>query len=591
MSDRIQRMLPLSYRRDPVSVRMSLSGMVVRAHVMTGTSAGLASLLAAADVEFDSDSFADAIFSVSQVRKVCDIAELSVTCDRHLDPLWNLVSEPPVASSPAAVSADPQSQLWLSWLDGDGSVHEYGVSHDIGRMLMASQIPFSASSRAWELMNEAGTLPVVIGRARVNVDRFVDIATTIPQAAESAPIRGLFRQNDTTLGCAAAFAADIAAAPGFLWVGPLPRQPAVPSFTGLVAEVSPARWSDIATIVSLLSLHGAVVVQGKRGSGRRFTALSALTTADSLPVVVVCATTRLWLWSRHADRLGLTWSLCDQRPADIYLYPYDAVTPSTRFPRAGSVLFDSVEEIVGSSGGTGDRLSGLHHLIDIPKVAVCERWPDALDDQVALMSVVRPYEFAPEVPALSRYCGDAVANARHHIDLYRMTVTATDATATGSDKVVVVDLDQDTLALLDNERELATHRSDERQDEVECDIVDVGSATAMSAKLTTAAQLARHSAQCGASVAVVVRNARARTIMRALCRPHHLSATAAPGSVTVVTEVRDLADFDVVVVTVWPSSFTEFSAALRPDGAQDVIVVSTRVDIDADRAWRAAGNG
>lgn len=580
--------LPFTADMSPVTVKLALSGLAVRATVVAGTRAQLSALLSYADVDFEADSFTDAIFTVAQLRRVTELEPVTALPDRALAPVWEVLAHPPMAASPAAVSADRSDRLWLSWLDGDGDAHDHVVPAGIGKVLMVAQVPFSASPRAWDLMSATGSLPIIVGRARMNMDRFIDISSAIPQATESAPVRGLFRQTGTLFGCAAAFAGDVSEAPGFIWSGPLPRRPEVPVFTNLLAEVSAQRWADISTIVSTLAIHGAAVVRGGKGAGRRFTTLAAATASDALPVVVVCSPPRLWVWSRHADRLGLSWTVGGVGFADVHIITYADLAGGISCPDPAAVIFDALDEFA-RGGGDPAALRGFDHLIDTPKIAVCESWPERLGAQTDLMSVVRPREFVAGADVGATYCGDAAANARTHIGIYQVEMTSgPDPEAAGSDKVVVVALDDKLTLTLDNEKGLAAERSDERQEEVERDIVDVGSATSMSPKLVAAAQLAKAHSEAGASVAVVVRNARAQTIVKALCRPARFSPAAEPGKVTVRLDWADVSAFDTVVATAWPDSFSGLAACLRADGTQDVVVVSADVDVDDDRAIGAA---
>lgn len=580
--------LPISYTRAPVRLSLTLSGQTVRGQLLEGSPDDLSEHLRSCSVVSSQDSFFDMICPTSQLPLLARCAGVSVDTDASIEPFWDVLTRPPLDGSPAAINADSRDRLWLSWMDCDHQPRQHLVEPTAGSVLMAAQVAFTASPRAWDVIAAAGGMPTMVGRASLNMDRFIDIDTSVPQAVEDAPIRGLFRQSDVKFGTAAAFASDVLGAAGFMFTGPIPPVDESASLQPLAVPLPDSRLADINTIASKLNSLQAAVITGSKGAGRRFTTLAALTATDWLPVVIICSPARVWVWSRHADRLGLSWSVGDKRIADVHLMTYRDVLAGAVPADACAVVFDALDEWQAAGGDVND-LGLFDNQMDTVRVAVCEQWPDSLDSQVRLMSVLRPREFRRNMPVAALYCGDANANAAAHIGLYQVRVSSW-SDAPGSDKVIVVRPDAPTLLTLESERELAGHRTDDAQDEIEQQIVDVGSSTAISVKLVTAAALAKERAESGASVALVVRDQRARVIVKQLIRPTTVSQIAMPSSVCVFQGwTAGLDGFDVVIGTTWPSSLTGMSQLLRPDADQEVVMVSAAVDVDEDRVMQAAG--
>ena len=587
MENPVQMTLPFDVNPHPVRLKLDIHGMTLRGSIVRGKYTSLRTICTRAGIAWKKDTFNDFVADAQFLPLLAKADHVTIVPGRNLKPFLQLVTSPPVAGTPASVSRDPDgSLLKLTWMDSHSEAHEYVVSPDVGAVLMRTQIPFSASTAAWELMVANNAFPATIGEARMNLDRFVDVHSAIPQAAETAPIRGLFRQSPTKFGCAAAFATDVATAPGFRWVGFPPDPPQTPTYSPPATDVAPQRWVDIATITTTLLLHGAAVVVAGHGAGRRFTTLAALSMADHTPVVVVCSPLRVWVWTRHAERLNLTWSIAGSldTEADVRVMSYtdpEAVTAVT--DDVSAVVFDAVDEYIDVYDNLPLSVA-FDGLVDTPRVAICDHWSDDMSEQMDILSVVRPREFVRGSDVLARYCGTAMVNAATHIGLYVVRMESHHEPGAGVDKVRVVELPDSIRTVFEQERELVNHRTEEHQSRVERDLLDVGSSTTISPKLVTAAHLAIQRAEVGADVVVVVRNSRAVNTVRALTR--HVG----PGQVTVTTQWSDVSTADVVLGASWPASFDVITSAVRDDRSQEVVMVSVAHEVEESVALAAARN-
>lgn len=581
-------------------LHLSLSGLMVHADVQGVSEEVAASLLAGQGLPVTVRG-EWVVFPVAELLQVSKLDEsITVTVDGSLTALWDLVRNPSMDGTPVEVVMDSPGRVHLRWFDG-AVAHVCELAPEATAALLALEVPFVAGHEAFDYLRDTCNLPILAGRARVNLDGFIEISSSKPQLAETAPIPGLFRVNATTLGVPLAYASAVSAAPGFVWDGPTPV-PSEYALEQLSAPLTEHAAAELSSMAYDLATTRARVIAWPAGLGRRFFSLASAASLGALPVLVVANPEYLWPWQRHAQQLGLSSGTGQQ--VDVTVVTYQMVLSGFAYP-AGSVIFDSLSSALDRWPALRKPAQSLAGVSDALRIDVEPQWQLTEAQQLAVMSVVRPAEFDTDLPASLRYPGDPRKRFAEHVACYLSVRDAQPSPGLGEFKtssVTVVHPSEELLEKMDTLRHSAAPAAVRLTDLLE--LVSCGSAHILGPKISAAVSSAIKSASQGRAIAVLTNHPRtAQLISSALrgskCRvvdARALRSLEATEGVTVVLYERTMpilsAFQDALIVDYpWSSAVIDDavgSAALQ-GGCQHVEVIHLRDSLD-DRLAQLASH-
>lgn len=556
-----------------VRARVELSGLTVRLELLEGTSDSLISCLRVADVETTpEDRYA---FPIRYLPRLLMVSGLELDAEREIVPLWRLLTDP---SDRAAALEVVAGSLRASWVGASGRAYDELIPAGLASALLALEVPFVATPEAWERLGDKAAGPVIAGVASETLDGWVEIVAARPQIVETCDrVRGLFRVADTRFGIPAAYAADLDAAPGFQWVGRRPSAPtAPPALPAVPVELSDHAAADLRGLVGRLATSGTQVVAWDSGLGRRVFVLAALDALEAWPVTVVCPPALLWVWARHAQLLGRTWSLRDPG-ADCVLVPVSQV-PSGPLPDTQTLIVDEVTAPLPAAARTA--LAGAAPRFDV-RVGLTSTWPEDPSAQVGALALLHPAEFDFTGPVSHRYVGDWRRRLEEHcapyLSMRRRDDPATVAArelfrASTVIRVDATDEQRASFAALAHNQQQGPDISLSRARE----IAAVGTGSTLSPKAAAVAERVRAAHAGGVRRVAVLGLAAARPLLSGLLRPAamvddpaQLSDRGAdrPAVLWVPVEtlpLPDLRTFDEVLVMDYPPSMGVVADAVGP---------------------------
>lgn len=601
----VQLRLGFSTPDAPVALHLTLSGLRVVVEASDQQMAWTYLEQAGANPTRGPQGLSFAAASFDRIGSLPD--QVTVTADRNLAALLLLVMNPSDGARPAELSCEGRSGLWLRWFDGTFD-HNEPVPAAAAGVLLTCDLPFVATPAAFEALRASSSLPVLLGKAHVNHDGFVEIVTSKPQMVEVAPLPGLFRVDDTRFGMALPHADALARTPGFAWASGAPmldRGPTV--LPTLPMPLSAHVASDLRRLVDALAAYGAQAVVWGSGLGRRVFALSAVDTLDAWPLLVVCTPATVWAWQRHMELFGRTTSLTHD-DADAHLVTYEELVDSRPRTNPQTVILDDIGAPGVLNRSTLAALRRLDSMPDTYRLAISSQWPADPASVVEVMSVLRPAEFAPGVPLAARYPGDAQARLTAHVRAY---IAARSADAPGNDprpfrRSAVVKLTS-TPAQRKAVEDAVRRHGDSAPAALLVEALEVASAgpsLALSPKIAAVAERAQAALDAGRRVAIVTRHRRTATLVRGMVRAHdtvsvEASAAADQGvpraRLAVIRFDRELPDlrwFDDILVVDFPWSWAVLDAAVgspvEQEGPGNVTVFHLNASIDDRLAMLAA---
>lgn len=601
-----------------MAMHLTLAGLSVLVESPDASNSDVAAYLTSVDVDTEVVEGRGVTFGVRQLAKLARLPDqVRVGCDALLAPLWELASHPSVNGLPATLAPAPGAGLMLSWFDGAVN-HEADFDTAASGALLASGLPFVATADAWDALTAACHLPIIAGRARLNLDGFVEIHTTTPQLVETAAnaetvspdgratamLPGLFRLDATHFGLALPYAWAIDAADGFVWEGRRPSPERGPAARNLTLELSSHALADLQGLVDQLAAYRAQMIVWSSGLGRRTFALAALDVLDAWTTLIVTPPSGMWIWQRHLDLLGRSWSLTHD-DADALIVTYADLSSSRPLPSPAAIVFDEL------TSATPEQLAELHRVdgvLDAYRIGIASAWPSDLSTATSLMSVLRPGEFRPDTPVAARYPLSPDARAAEHVEAYLSRRTVEDPTSTvpafrrSSVRVVGV-TDALERALSDLHRRIGCDRADVLLSEM-LEMISRGPAHAVSPKVSAAASMARPAAQAGRRVAVLTRFRKTADLLRQLVRPVPVAVIDSSGHTCVGTgeenlrvycfdrDLPDLRGADDVIVIDYPWSFAALERCVGgagdAAGPSRVTVVHAQGTVDDRLATFAA---
>jgi hypothetical protein len=514
--------------------------------------------------------------------------------------LVTLLSRPPVADQYVVVSQEPGGGFNLSWFDGRVGLNEQ-LPHDGAAAFVSLEVPFVADPSTWDELLSASQLPVLLGRARINLDGFVEVVTSKPQKVEASPLRALFKLDDTRYGLPLAYAEDLSAVPGFVWEGRRPTYDQAPGqLPDLGLELSEHVGTDLNGLVARLASSRAEVVVWDSGLGRRVFALAAVAALEAFPLLIVTSPHAIWAWQRHLDLLGRSWSLTHDR-TDVQIVTYRDLVVRRDITSPAAMILDDLDRVTNEQRAALRRFDGV---LDTYRLACCSSFPETAAEGVRLMSALRPAEFRDDVPLLSRYPLRAENRAREHVDAY-ISRREKGPGSHGFRRSSVEVLEPAPEQMVALERAAVSHgRSPEERLSESLSLLSSGSTTTTGPKVARAVEIARDCVREGNSVAIVTRHPQTAKLLRLSLRPVEVDvvdradAVISLGQTHVVVVVSadgrlpDLRDAHTVVLMdyLWSSLPVDASvgSAHEKRGTLNVVQLHLRDTIDDRCALLAA---
>jgi len=566
----VQLRLSFDTPLSPVRVQLSLAGLQIAVSSAIGDADTVNAYLGSVGLTADTSIEGSLTFPVVELRKLLSLpAQVELVPRGDLLTLWTLVTRPSQDGRPVVVSSEAADLFNVSWFDGQVTLNEPLPSRS-APAFMALEVSFIADNDTWDDLLSASQLPVLLGRARVNLDGFVEILTTKPQRVETSPLRALFRLSDTHYGVPLGYASDVSNTPGFIWEGRRPSYDRPPAeLPSLPFVLSQHAQTDLRGLVDRLAARRGEAVIWESGLGRRVFTLAAIEALDAFPLLIVTFPHALWAWQRHLDMIGRSYSLTHER-ADVHLVTYRDLVSRSNIPSPASVIFDDLYRADDEQLQTLHRLDGL---LDAYRITCSSEFPDNAARAVDLMSLIKPAEFRHNVPLISRYPLRPEARAIEHVKSY--------LSRRGPSGVAEHNFRRSSVELLTPTNEQLAAFSialDERREHAEILaesllIVSAGPSSSVSPKVSRAVEIARTEHSRGNRVALVTRNHRTAQLIRSALRP--LTVTTVDQSegaindkstdiVIIRSEGRlgNLYGFDHVVILDYPWSFLSIEAAV-----------------------------
>ena len=566
----VQLRLSFSTPLSPVRVQLSLAGLQVSVSFALSDSEAINVYLGSIGLAADTSKEGPLTFPVTELRKLLSLpTQVELVPRGDLITLWTLITRPSQDERPVVVSSDATDLFNLSWFDGKISLNEPLPSRS-APAFMALEVPFVADNETWDDLLSASQLPVLIGKARVNLDGFIEITTTKPQRVEISPLRALFRLSDTHYGVPLGYASDVSNTPGFIWEGRRPSYDRPPAdLPALPFMLSHHAQSDLRGLVDRLATRRGEAVIWQSGLGRRIFTLAAIEALDAFPLLIVTFPHALWAWQRHLDLIGRSFSLTHER-ADVHLATYRDLISRSNIPSPASVIYDDLYRADDEQLQTLHRFDGL---LDVYRITCSSEFPDDASRAVSLMSVIKPAEFRHNIPIISRYPLRPEARAKEHVSSYlskRSPESNTEHNFRKSSVELLTPTSEQLAAL--------TVAFDERREHTEILaesllIVSAGTSSSVSPKISRAVEIARTEYGRGNRVALVTRNHRSAQLLRSALRPLIIttvdqSEISVNGNSTDIVIVRsdgrlgNLIGFDHVIILDYPWSFLAIEAAV-----------------------------
>lgn len=550
----------------PVTLGLALRGLTVEAGVWDGSVEDACTMLRSCGVSLRIEPDRGVVFPLVDLGRLAETPEnMRIEALGSIAPLVHYALCAPEA--PATVTV--HEGLRLSWYDGSNRMEEV-LDEAAAAALPASELPFVATEEAWERLERLAGIPLLLGRAQVNHDGFIEIATTKPQHLEAAPLSGLFRIDATHYGLSLAYAQEIQSINAIEWTGPRPkpvRTPQIPQ--RLEGLLSSHLREDLPVLLHRLAVVRGQVLAYPSGMGRRILALSALEALGSFPALVVTPPWSLWVWQRNAELMGREVSLT-RSDADIRLITYLDLAHKARFDAFEAVIYDDLSGPDASVPRARRAMAGLG-VFDAYRIGICSSWPQDPEDACALLDLVRPGEFdLLDHPLSQRYPLRPVQRAEEHATAYllrRPPVTSSEGPTRRSEVHLVSPTHDQVRALAELERTSAPRR---RLLEAG-DIISAGTSSSLSPKIAAVVELARDAYVARRRLAVVTRSKRAATLLR---------ASLAAWSPKVVDEMAQTSDFGPMTVVLWQRSLCDlrgFDEVVFLDYPWSTAVIDTAV--------------
>jgi len=550
----VQLRLRFTQPLSPQRLRLSLRGLTVLVSAEDGDSQRAASYLQSVGVSSRVDEIGLISFPVEHLARVLLLPERVVLLPvGDASTLLRLLDASRVPDASVVVSRDSPRVLNLNWIDPTGECNE-PIDITSCPALLALGVPLVADRETWDALRAASALAVARSRARVNLDGFVEITTSLPQQFEGIELPGLFRIDDTRFGLPLASAARLVGVQGLVWDGPAPTcEPAPATLEELPLVLSRESRGQLHTLVERIASARGQAVVWPTGTGRRVFTLAAVEALDGYPLVILARPAMLWAWRRHLDLLGRRPSLLGS--GEVHLVPYGETRLLGRIPPPSCLLLDELEAVLDEHRALAEDLRRFDGDVDSFRLAVSSALPSDPGALLSYFSLLRPSEFRSDLPLALRYAPPVEDRLREHTDLYVLRRPATEDPEvfrrSHVERVRVSDELSRSLARIPAPTGSAPRRREHAHALLRW--AREGTDDVLSPKLARAVALARTGIDAGRSVAVLAGSEHARRMLVTLLRP----AAGDPLEVFPTTP-RTVAGFETVVVLDPPRAFSSF---------------------------------
>lgn len=571
----------------PQRIELDLAGLSVCALPSDRDVVATASTLRMAGIEVRMDS-RGVVFPVRQLPLLVHLPrQVELVPKGELRTLVYLLKNSPDQGLPVVVSLDAHDTLNLSWVHAGRELNE-PLSLGMAPALTSLEVPLVATDGTWDSLSAASRTPLVVARAHVNLDGFIELRATAPGRLEGSPLPGMFRIDDTRFGMPEKFADRVSEAPGVVWDGPLPAYDAPPSSSpdiGLALSGHSA--ADLMGLVRDLGRWRSQAVIWKSGLGRRTFCAAAVETLGAYPLLVVTHPAGMWAWQRQFELIGRPSSLLDPQ-SEVHLVTYHDLARRSQLPAPAAIIFDDLDVACSRHPHVLEALHRLDGLAGTHRIAVGSKLPDDPDELIAFMSVLRPVEFQTSMPVVVRYPGQSVSRLHEHVECYvsrRESGQSLDAFRRS--RVFVVENPEPMRR--EAERILHSGASGaERVDQLRRLIAE-GCDTLVGPKIAQAVQFVREGVVRGDSVAVLARSETAARYLAMMLLPLRVPVvsdglTTADVAVFVGETWPDVRRFDAVIVLEYPDSMgtleESVGSAAAVEGPRQVTVLHLSDSLD-----------
>jgi len=564
----IQLRLGFSTPSAPVRMIISLQGLYV--YVDSAERDLAVAYLTAVGAKIEISQAGETRFHIRDLTNLKDLPEqVSIHATGNLGSLWTLAAHPPEQETVVSVSADTVLSLNLSWVSGKRRFDE-PLAQPAIPAFVALSIPFSATSEVWDSLLGSTGMPVRVGTAKVNHDRYIEITTVTPQKIIASPMPALFRIDGSHFGIPLAHSDCIASTPGFAWEG-LPPAPDNPPHKLRVppVELSDHANADLRDFVDGLSNNGARLVAWKSGLGRRVFCLAAIDSLSAYPTLVVTHPHALFSWIRNTELMSRTWSIGESSadtPSDVIILTYEML-PDAKIYSPAAIVFDDLDIAIKADAAVPLPLRRFDGLMDVPRVGLMQELPQGPQQVTDIMSVLRPGEFREGLSISARYPGDARARYSAHLAVYASIRMEGDTKRFTKSLIEPLTM---PIALRHEQSKLIARMNRSKEDILRelRTLSSAGTESVLSPKIAKASEMVRVAVRADRRVVVLTNQERTEAMLRAVLRPIKVGN---PGSQSQVIIARfdmiplistGLDSYDEVIVVDIPRSFNDLNIAV-----------------------------
>lgn len=462
---------------------------------------------------------------------------------------------PPLAGTMIELVHDGAAEFTLRWTDGRAELSE-PLDAQLLPSFLAVEIPFAASDAAWDAVSRLTRVPPALGRAHLDEDHVLRIRTSNPQRLEHADLPGLFRISDHEFGLSAAYADTLSRVTGIAWDGdtrldPLPASAYSPGF-----DVSDAFARTLRTVTHRLHLCRAQVLAWPDAQQARVITVAALDRLAVPSLLVLAPAASLWLWQLLLERSGFD--------EDTHLHPLEDLDRLQIDTQPAALLLE-LSDPAELTTFVAPLTATLHALPATGRVAalgvLAAAQPPDTDTLLSLLALLRPAEFASDLPLPLRYPTDPPRRAAEHVAPFVLPSPPADLGLSDPVSCSTLARVEPSAGFLDAlASQLRRAGSPDEEFVVLRRAFACGAGAQPSPKLVRAAAVARTSAVAGRSVAVLCREPAAPDVLALLLHGcETLSGfdvlAPVPGAVQLWfgrDGYPDLEDFDDVVVLEYP---------------------------------------
>lgn len=574
-----QRRLRFSATSQPLTVHAYINGRTVVLTTTTDRISELAGHLEVIAVGATANETHGYTVPPSRLHRLTGLPDnVTVEPDLELEPVWQLAQlyGRGELDTPAMLTLRSR-RLHLGWESFDGDGVDGYLSSDAVATLLHSNLPFTATSDAWDWAARSTHLPITAGSARIDPGGYIRIEAAHPNQIEAAPIPGLWKIDQHHYGAPLPYLDSILRIGGLTWPagearpsrpGPLTGQEHIDQHVALGAY----------ELLSRIETCGSSIVTWPSGSGRRLVVLEALVAAEALPTQILCPGWSVWPWQAALDAVGIS-----ENQARVIAY--DDLEAGGMLHTTPSVVFDEFFHVPGNLAA----LARLDQVEGVIRVGVTSSWPDSLPERCRAMRLIRPEEFSGESEtAMLRYPLWPARRADEHTSAYQIPPPALPTRQTRRRRLTII-----RSEATNKQRQLTVELLD-RSDLSEADLAGrltelatAGAVDELSPKIADVIKRANLLPEGGRAL-VGIDSVRGARLLAAMLKGRT--------NVDVVTVAALLdgrgeqpgCEADTIVVCSYPQSGADLSRLLKVDRPANIIVAHLSGSFDDELALASA---